>query len=62
MKVQRFQSHEAAAQADRAYYRSLKPEQRLDVLLELVRAHLEGIDETQQGLARVYRIVELGGD
>ena len=47
-------SHEEAEEADNAYYRSLSPEQRLDILLELTRP-----DETQPRLERVYRIVEL---
>ena len=32
-----FQSFEEADRVDRAYYRSLTPKQRLDLLLELVR-------------------------
>ncbi|GAA5482545.1 hypothetical protein [Haloferula sargassicola] len=47
-------SHWEAEEADNAYYRSLTPEQRLDILLELTRP-----DEAQPRLERVYRIVEL---
>jgi hypothetical protein len=47
-------SHDEAEEADNAYYRSLTPEQRLDILLELTRP-----DEAQPRLERVYRMVEL---
>lgn len=47
-------SHKEAEEADNAYYRSLTPEERIDILLELTKP-----DETQPRLERVYRIVEL---
>ena len=34
--VGKFDRHEDAMRADREYYRSLTPEQRVDILLELV--------------------------
>ena len=57
--MQIFGSHQQAELATRAYYRSLTPAQRLDILFELIaRAH-ETDHAAQQGLARVYRIVKL---
>ena len=54
----KFDSHAAADAADRAFYRSLTPEQRLDILLELVHRYREGFDEAGKGFQRVYSIVE----
>ncbi len=56
--VRVFQSHEEAEAADRAYYRSLTPQQRLEILLELI-ARARPQDESAERLERVYRIVEL---
>ena len=55
--ARKFSSFAESDQADREYYRSLTPKQRLDILFELVaRAQT---DETGQEFARVYRIVKL---
>ena len=55
--ARKFSSFAESDRADREYYRSLTPEQRLDILLELVaRAQT---DEAEQGFARVYRVVKL---
>jgi len=53
-----FQSHEEAERADRAYYRSLTPERRLEILLELVENYFH-VSATR--LERVCRVTELGG-
>jgi len=53
--VRTFSSHEEAAKADREYYRSLTPEQRLDILLELIE---QGGGGTQSRFERVYRVIE----
>jgi hypothetical protein len=58
-KVQVFSNHAEAAAADRAYYRALSPEQRLDLLLDIVRQHRESEDEAAARFERVYRVVEL---
>ena len=55
--VQKFSSHAAAAAADRAYYHSLTPQQRLDILLDLI-ASQRGPDEASQRLARVCQIIK----
>jgi hypothetical protein len=56
--VQKFESFAAADAAEAAYYRSLTPTERLDILLELVN-NGQPRDEAQRRLERVYRIVEL---
>ena len=55
--ARKFGSLAESDRADREFYRSLTPEQRLDILFELVTQAQE--DEAEQGLARVYRIVKL---
>ncbi len=57
--VKKFRSHRESEAAERAYYRSLTPQQRLDILLDLIAQGQP--DETEQGFARVYRIVKLHG-
>ena len=54
----RFESFQTAERADAAYYRSLSPEERLEILFSLV-AQGDEENEDQQGFERVYRIVEL---
>ncbi len=56
--VRKFESPEEAENADRAYYRSLTPEQRLEILFELVRRYREEHGCSER-LERVYRIVPL---
>jgi hypothetical protein len=56
--VQIFDNFEDADQADRDYYASLTPQQRLEILLDLIQANSDD-DENQQGFARVHRVVEL---
>ena len=56
-RVRIFASHAEAEAANRAYYRSLTPEQRMDILLDLVR---EGTDEASKGFKRVYRVLKRG--
>lgn len=57
VKVSR--SFEECDQADKAYYHSLSPQQRLEILLELnSRWPTRGDDEASQRLERVYRIVK----
>jgi hypothetical protein len=52
-------SFEESDRADRAYYLSLTPHQRLEILWELnSRWPRSGDDENSEGLARIYRIVK----
>jgi hypothetical protein len=55
--ARKFRSFREAAEADRQFYNSLTGNQRVDLLLELVRQHQD--DEAEQRLKRVYRIVKL---
>lgn len=55
--VRKFRSFKEAEQADVDFYSSLTGEQRLDILLDLIRQAYG--DEVEQGLKRVYRIVKL---
>ena len=54
--VQVFQSFAEADAADRAYYLSLTPKERVDILLELVR---RSQGDPPPRLERVYRIIKL---
>ena len=51
-----FDSHEAAASADRDRYRAMTPDERVQAMLELVDAWTGA---SQQGLDRTYRFVEV---
>jgi hypothetical protein len=55
--VRVFTSFEDAGEADARYDASLSPQERLRILIEL-RNHRHP-DAVEQGLARVYRVVEL---
>lgn len=57
--VAKFSSHEEAAKADLEYYRSLTPQQRVDILLELMENLRKEGDAASEGFERVYRIVKL---
>jgi hypothetical protein len=57
--IQIFDSHAEADEADRAYYASLTPQERLDLLLEMVKQYREGFGEAGERLERVCRIDEL---
>jgi hypothetical protein len=53
-------SFEEADRAEKEYYRTLTPSQRLDILLELNKRWPTNPNaEPDQRLARVYRITEL---
>jgi len=56
--ARKFASFEEADEADHAYYRSLMPAQRIQIMLELVFP--EGSDAVNTRLERVFRIVKLG--
>jgi len=58
--VSKFTSHAEADAAERAYYRSLTPAQRLDILLTLIERGKKP-DEIGQKPARVYRTVKHAG-
>jgi hypothetical protein len=58
--VRLFHSFAEAEAADREYYRSLTPQERLDILLEMVARHRESLGEAGERLERVCRITQLG--
>ena len=57
--VAKFDSFEECERADRQFYLSLSPQERVDMLLDLIARHVEALGETGKGLARVHRVVEL---
>ena len=54
-----FSSFGEAEEADSAFYASLTPQERVDLLLDIVARHRESIGETAERFERVYRIIEL---
>ena len=57
--VRVYNSHMEAEKADREFYRSLSPSERLDTLLTLIaRYQKAGKNETRTGLERVYRLLK----
>ena len=57
--VQVFRSFDEAERADDAFYAALTPQQRVDLLLDLMAAWMESFGGAAQGLARVHRVVQL---
>ncbi len=55
--AKKFHSFAEAEQADKEYYHSLTPQQRLSILFELIRQKYP--DYASSRLERVYRIVKL---
>lgn len=55
----KFESFEDADRADDEYYSQLSPDQRVDILLELVSNYRSLYDGTTEGFARVFRVVNL---
>lgn len=60
--VRKFHSFEEADQPDREYYRSLTPQEWLDILLDLIAQTRESLDEEGQRFHREWRIIRLGED
>ena len=58
-RVQVFRSFDEAERAELDYYASLTPQQRVDLLLELVAAWREACGGSEEGIARVHRVVKL---
>lgn len=57
--VKVLRSFEEADEADDQFYAELAPQERLEMLLELIDRHRSELGETASRLARVYRITEL---
>jgi hypothetical protein len=58
--VHQFSSFKQASEADRRYYRQLTPEERLDILLDLIATYRNEQDEAATEFKRVYRVIRLG--
>jgi hypothetical protein len=59
LSINRYQSFEEADAADRRYYASLTPEERLEILFDLIEAYRSNYLEGSEGFERVYRVDEL---
>jgi hypothetical protein len=58
-EVRVFGDFESADESDRREHTALTPQQRVDLLLELVARYRESLGEAAEGLERVYRVVDL---
>jgi hypothetical protein len=58
-ELQVFHGFAAADRADDEYYAALAPQERLEILLDLVSAYRESTGETSARLERVCRVTEL---
>ena len=57
--IRRFNSFAEADEAEADYYACLTPEQRLEILFDLIETYRDNIGETSDRLERIYRVVEL---
>jgi hypothetical protein len=57
--VAKFLTFEEAEASTREYYRSLSPQERLEILFQLREMAIEESDAASGRLARVYRIAQL---
>jgi len=57
--IRRFESLQEADDADMEYYASLTPEERLNILLELIESGRSNLGEDSERFERVYRVDEL---
>jgi hypothetical protein len=55
-------SFQEAREADAAFYASLSPQERLDLLLDIIARHRESLGEVEERFERVCRVVELSQD
>jgi hypothetical protein len=58
----KYDSHEEADEAERKYYLSLTPKERINILIEIVRPEVEAHYAASRGLARVCRVTDLGSN
>ena len=57
-ELRTFSSSQEAEEADTDYYASLTPQQRVDLLLDIIARHRESLGETAERFERVYRVVD----
>jgi hypothetical protein len=60
--VQKFDSFDAADEAEHLYYARMSPEERLAILLEIVARTNESFGEAAERFERVCRVTELERD
>ena len=58
-ELRTFSSFQEAEESDTDYYASLTPQERVDLLLDIIARHRESLGETAERFERVYRVVEL---
>jgi len=56
--IAKYSSHDEADRASREYYRQLTPQQRLDILFDLIDQFQPQTDALTERFQRVYRIVK----
>lgn len=56
---QKFDSFEEAERAEDLYYKSLSPDERVNLLLELISQYRKAFDGTPEGFERVFRVTTL---
>jgi hypothetical protein len=59
LEIQEYSGFHKAEKAERDYCAALTHQERLDLLLELIRQYQESVGEAAEGFERVYRVVEL---
>lgn len=57
--LSKFTSFEDADKADELYYAKLAPQERVDILLDLIASYRESLGEIAEGFERVYRVTKL---
>lgn len=57
--IRYFKSFAEAEEHEHAEYAALSPDERLDILLELIARYRESLGEAAEGFERVHRVVEL---
>ena len=57
--AQIFTSFDDADDADEAFYASLEPSDRVDILLELMERYRSSLGATSERLERIYRVTQL---
>jgi hypothetical protein len=59
LQVKRYESLAEADAAELQYYWTLTPEERLEILLDLIETYRSNFLEASEGFERVYRVDEL---
>ena len=57
-----FHGFDEAQRAEDEYYAALTPQERLEILLDLIAAYRESVGEAAEGFERVYRVTQFSRD